>query len=211
MIQYRKAFTTVFLEGNMNKGIKEPEPPRKWEWPKEKFVFLFVRTGDKWIQFIVAVTVMYPWVFLGLYPSLHSHIIYPGNPTRLSSGGGPCPGHLVCCVSPMQLALPIWLSPRQATPRCWARLSNSGSTLCGCVCEGWCGTTSFPKTVAISNSPHLAYLYSTQSKNDLGKFPKGITLCYTRIKCSESNWLVILKTTILPGATNFEEGQNSLE
>ena len=31
MIQYRKAFTTVFLEGNMNRGIKEPEPPRKWE------------------------------------------------------------------------------------------------------------------------------------------------------------------------------------
>ena len=30
-IQYRKAFTTVFLEGNMNRGIKEPEPPRKWE------------------------------------------------------------------------------------------------------------------------------------------------------------------------------------
>ena len=52
---------------------------------------------------------------------------------------------------------------------------------------GQCGTSSFPKTAPLSNSPHLAYLYSTQSKNDLGKFPKGITLCYTRIKCSESN------------------------
>lgn len=28
---------------------------------------------------------------------------------------------------------------------------------------------------------------STQSKNDLKKFPKGITHCCTRIKCSESN------------------------
>ena len=28
---------------------------------------------------------------------------------------------------------------------------------------------------------------STQSKNDLKKFPKGITLCCTRIKCSESD------------------------